>query len=137
MDNLFENQVDIGRRLKEVRESLGQSQEEFAKTLLGTSNKATISKYELGKLPIASKAEVVLFTTLGISKDWLYEGVGEMHSTNKGLLSQLGQAWEKLKSDLALGKDDADAKENRLKMDQIITTLKNSTEEIKKRTDKK
>lgn len=67
-----------GKRLKEVRKALDLTQEELASKLLGSSNKGTISSYENGRLEVAPKAKVILFTTLKVNKDWFETGEGEM-----------------------------------------------------------
>lgn len=72
------NNKEEGKRLKLIRVTLDKTQEEMAQILLDSDNKATISAYENGRLEIAPKAKVILFTTLGISKVWFETGEGEM-----------------------------------------------------------
>lgn len=89
----------IGDRLKAVRVRLGYTQEQFSKVLLGKENKATISAYENGRLDIAEKAKVILFTTYGVNKDWLETGEGEMFTTTSekahNLAKETGKPHEK------------------------------------------
>lgn len=73
----MEQQRLIGERLKNLRKSLGLSQQEFA-VKLNVAHKSTISDYELGKEPIAQKALLVLFNDLLVNRDWLLNGDGEM-----------------------------------------------------------
>lgn len=80
---MSDNHIEIGKRLKQVRVMLDKTQEDFSEILLGKKNKATISAYELGKLPIADKAKVVLFSTLNVNKDWLLTGEGQMFLSDK------------------------------------------------------
>lgn len=75
---MSDKQSDIGKRLKKVRLELDMTQEDFSIKLLGSANRATISAYETGRLPISDKAKVILFTTLSVNKDWLESGEGEM-----------------------------------------------------------
>lgn len=82
---MSENLAEQGKRLKEVRVALKKTQEELAVTLLGNTNKATISAYEKGRMPIAEKAKVKLFLTLGVNESWFYDGVGDMFAGNKSV----------------------------------------------------
>lgn len=72
----------LGERLKSVREALKLSQEDLSIKLLGKRNRSTISAYENGRLPIADKAKVIIFTTLGVNKEWFETGEGEMFTDN-------------------------------------------------------
>lgn len=69
--------IEQGQRLKEVRQALSLTQSEFADKL-GVGDKGTVSKYEVGRLQIAKKAEVELFTTLNVNKQWFETGKGSM-----------------------------------------------------------
>lgn len=78
---------DIGKRLIAIREKLELTQEELGKILAGKDaqgkeNKPiareTISKYESGSMDISKGAQLELFSTLNVSKEYLFHGVGEM-----------------------------------------------------------
>lgn len=73
------SQLDIGKRIKRIRAEIGVTQEEFGK-LIGIDDKSTISKYEKGILALAKKAEVELIATLGVNRDWLWNGKFPVYS---------------------------------------------------------
>ncbi len=77
---VVKNRLDIGNRLKEVRNKLGISQTEFAKQL--EMPQTTYSKYELG----ASVPESVMLyiSSIGINLNWLITGNGSMYLDGSG-----------------------------------------------------
>jgi len=71
--------VEIGKRLRKLREQLGWSQAVLAKKI-GFSSKA-ISHWEKGERDIPTKALIEL-KKLGVNIDWLLTGEGEPLKTN-------------------------------------------------------
>lgn len=64
-------------RIKQVRKSLRMSQTEFGDQIGATQ--AMITSYETGRVvPSPSMVELIC-TKFGISKEWLTDGIGEMH----------------------------------------------------------
>jgi transcriptional regulator with XRE-family HTH domain len=67
---MSENNIEIGRRIKQRREELGMTQDELGKIL--SLNKSTIQRYETGKitkikLPVLQS----IANALDVSPDWL------------------------------------------------------------------
>lgn len=63
-------------RIKEVRQAVGMSQDEFAKALRISRN--FINLVENGKREISDRTILDICQTFGIRKDWLLTGEGEM-----------------------------------------------------------
>jgi transcriptional regulator with XRE-family HTH domain len=73
---MTENQViEIGERLKKLRESLKMSQDEFCATL--DIMQANLSKYERGKTLLPANVAVKIFEVYHIKMDYLFFGIGE------------------------------------------------------------
>lgn len=67
---------DIGKRVREIRESLGFSQEKFGKRI--GLVKSAVSRIESGANPLTDKNMILICRSFGVRKDWLLEGKGEM-----------------------------------------------------------
>ena len=71
-EDMYFNQLDFGRRLKECREQIGMTQEELA-ILVGVE-KQHISRMERGTRACSIDLLVILATTLHVSTDYLLIG---------------------------------------------------------------
>ena len=67
----------MNERLKELRKSLGLSQEEFAKRI-GLKGGA-ISLIECGRRNITTQVVTATCREFGVNEEWLREGVGDMY----------------------------------------------------------
>jgi transcriptional regulator with XRE-family HTH domain len=79
---------NLGKRVGELRKSLGLKQVEFAEKLGLTS--AAISAIELGKAPLTQANIHLVSLTFGVREEWLKKGLGEMMD-EEALLSE----WER------------------------------------------
>ncbi len=66
---------DIGERIKEIRKTLGLSQEQFSQKL-GTSRRS-VSKYETGDNALPDQVKLKLYD-LGVNPTWLLSGEGSI-----------------------------------------------------------
>jgi transcriptional regulator with XRE-family HTH domain len=66
----------LGKRVGELRKSLGLKQVEFAKKLGLTS--AAISAIELGKAPLTEANIHLIALTFNVREEWLEKGEGDM-----------------------------------------------------------
>lgn len=64
-------------RIRELRKSLGMSQEVFAAELGAT--RGMIASYELGRVVPSDPMIELICTKFKVSKEWLLKGIGEMH----------------------------------------------------------
>lgn len=71
--------MEIGKRIKELREYLGLSQREFAE-ILGI-HPLSISRYESGKSNPAPSVLKLIEDKFSVNPEWLLEGKGEMFLT--------------------------------------------------------
>jgi len=71
----------MNNRIKEVRNCLKLSQENFGKELGIT--KSAISKIELGENKVTESMSKLICSRFGINKEWLKNGVGEMFVEQK------------------------------------------------------
>jgi transcriptional regulator with XRE-family HTH domain len=62
----------VARRLREVRDALGLSQEEFARGAGIEPN--TYNPWETGERPLPLRGAMLLANRYGLSLDWLYLG---------------------------------------------------------------
>lgn len=69
------------QRLRELRESLGISQREFAKRI-GMSQ-STYAHYEAGTHTPSAAGIAIICSTFGVSERWLRTGEGEMYTDNE------------------------------------------------------
>lgn len=76
-EDMYFNQMDFGRRLKECRELIGMTQEELA--LLVGVEKQHISRMERGTRACSIDLLVILATTLHVSTDYLLLGKSINH----------------------------------------------------------
>ena len=67
----------INERIKELRKSLGLTQQEFS-SRLGISRN-TVATYEVGPSSPSDSALRLISTTWNVNPDWLKEGKGEMY----------------------------------------------------------
>ena len=67
----------LGLRVKQIREKLELTQEKFS-ILLGGIPRENLSKIESGKIPLPKKAELEIVSSLGVPREWLHEGIGEL-----------------------------------------------------------
>lgn len=66
----------MNERLKEIRSSLGYSQEKFGK-VLGVTNTA-ISGYESGRRNLTDQMIISICREFNVNEEWLRYGTGEM-----------------------------------------------------------
>lgn len=66
----------MNERLKEIRSSLGHSQEKFGK-VLGVTNTA-ISGYESGRRNLTDQMIISICREFNVNEEWLRYGTGEM-----------------------------------------------------------
>lgn len=64
-------------RIKEIREKLGLTQQEFADNL--NLKRQTIASYESGNIRPGNSTLLLICQVFGINKDWLENGFGEMY----------------------------------------------------------
>jgi transcriptional regulator with XRE-family HTH domain len=71
------------KRLKKIRETLGDNQTEFSEKL--GIKQGSLSDIERGKndMPVSDQIKMILYKSLGISKVWFETGKGEMFVTKK------------------------------------------------------
>lgn len=74
----------MNERLRDLRNALGFTQQEFADKL--KVNRQTVYKWEAGIRPIPDKTLVSISNTFNASYIWLKKGVGEMFSELPDLL---------------------------------------------------
>ena len=73
---MSDNYAIIGRRLKELRNDLGWTQDQLAK-LLGVG-KGAVSMIETGKSALSERNKQILIHELNMNPDWIETGKGEM-----------------------------------------------------------
>ena len=66
----------MNSRVRELRENLGKSQEDFAKSLDLSRN--FINQVENGKKNLSSRSIKALCTLYDVNEEWLINGTGEM-----------------------------------------------------------
>ncbi len=93
MDN-----IDIARRLKQLRTENGLSQEQFGE-ILGIKQ-STCHRIEAGDHSLSLKHAVTLHEEFGISFNWLILGIGDPGETGEPQLIRL--AWDLEKNDPAM-----------------------------------
>lgn len=82
----------MNERFKQLRNTLGLTQEEFAKSL--GIVKASVSNIESGTRQVNNKHIRMLELTFNVNSKWLLTGEGEMfNSDNSSLLLQLKQKY--------------------------------------------
>lgn len=67
------------KRLREIRKKLGYTQNEFGKRIGITGS--TVSDIERGKLSLTERNISLICEKLGVNKNWLKNGEGEMFDT--------------------------------------------------------
>ena len=72
--------LEASLRLKEIRDSLGLTQKEFASKI--DFNSSYLSQIERGEKSITSKLSNILFVQFGVSSDWLLHGKGDKPKLN-------------------------------------------------------
>ncbi|MFZ8863683.1 MAG: XRE family transcriptional regulator [Thermocrinis sp.] len=77
---------DIGKRIRELRETLGLTQKQFGEKI-GKSWR-TVQDWEAGKSSIPDHTLRFISSTFGVSYEWLKEGKGEMRD-RKVLVKEL------------------------------------------------
>lgn len=70
----------IGERIKEIRESLGQNQRDFAKTI--DISQPALAMLENGQREVNNRHISLICLKHGISEKWLKTGEGEMNAAN-------------------------------------------------------
>lgn len=73
------NLVEIGKRLKQIRQYYDETQEAFALRI--KVEQSMLSRYESGKTKIPDETRLELLV-LNINLDWLDTGKGKMHHDN-------------------------------------------------------
>lgn len=66
----------IGERIKNIRQALGKTQQEFADSIGLKRN--TIATYEMGKSIPSDRTIADICREFGVSEEWLRTGQGEM-----------------------------------------------------------
>lgn len=66
---------EVGERIRELRNELGLSQEEFAEKL--EMQRSSISKIEQGQVPLTEKNQKLICREFNASKEWISEGKGK------------------------------------------------------------
>ena len=69
------------KRLREIRKKLGYTQNEFGERIGITGS--TVSDIERGKLSLTERNISLICEKLGVNKNWLKNGEGEMFDTYK------------------------------------------------------
>lgn len=87
----------IGKRLKEIRKYLNQTQQEFASSL--NISQQALSKYENEDLQIPDEIKEILFKN-GININWLLTGEGEMFRKSQDDYDKIKKENEELKKQL-------------------------------------
>lgn len=67
----------MNERIKEIRKSLGLSQEDFAKQL-GLKSRGKIANIEFGKIEVDNDFASLICKQYNVSEKWLQTGEGEM-----------------------------------------------------------
>ena len=85
---MIEKNVEIGTRLRKIREHFNETQEVFSRRI--GAKRGTLSKYEKGDLSLPDQIKENLFE-IGISLDWLITGGGKMLTTPETIGERLIQ----------------------------------------------
>ncbi len=82
--------MDISKRIKQIRDFHGLSQEQFGKRLgLGRSH---ISLLENGKRGASERTLNDISNKYGVSRQWLLEGIGDMRSADFDFIEAVVQS---------------------------------------------
>lgn len=90
----MQNPKDVGKRIKELRELKGLSQEELAKKVGYPSGRAMISQIESGRYKIPTHRLFAIADALDVSPNVLHstqDGLEDLNSENALILSKLNQ----------------------------------------------
>jgi repressor LexA len=114
--------MNVGRRIKQLRQTLGLTQTEFA-SKIGITYKM-LGLYERGKYEPSEKVLKLISSTFGISYEWLKTGQGEMwEKREKTLLEELEaktrEVFEKLVRIPVVGRAGAGFPESPADMDVV------------------
>ena len=66
----------MNNRLKELRKTLGLTQEQFAKRL--GLKRQTVAAYEIGKIVPSDSTRLLICHEFSVNDDWLLNGAGDM-----------------------------------------------------------
>ena len=111
--------MEIGKRIKKIRNDKSMKQEEFG-ALIG-SNRSVISRLESGRQQIDQEILMKFWTTLRVSPHWLITG------EDPGVSARLAELAE-LKSDLKETQQNlVDMRSHRDSLAEIIQLLKDAT----------